>query len=181
MVAPAPVSLPPSSATPAAPPDASRHPVTARDFDDDDPAQGAPLLEALLADTARPSRLGLPAGAQPVFETAALVVLAAIALAIVGAHLGMPAGWVRVFDNVHWTIADLGATWLAWIGVRDARQKGQRAEHAARRWFALAFASYAIGQLLWDLQVFLAWQPFPAPSDPFFVMMAPCCAIERTS
>lgn len=178
MVAPASTSpLYSAVASPVSAAEPARHPVTARDFDDDDPAQGAPLLEALMADTGRPSRLGLPAGAGSVFEVAALVTLAAIALAIVGNRLDMPAPWVRLFDNVHWTIADLGATWLAWIGVRDARQKGLHAEYIARRWFALGFSSYAIGQLFWDLQIFLAWQPFPAPSDPFYMMMAPCCAL----
>ena len=178
MVAPAPTSpLASVVASTVSAAEYSRHPATARDFDDDDPAQGAPLLEALMADTSRPSRLGLPAGAGSVFEVAAVVTLAAIVLAIVGSRLGMPGTWVRLFDNVHWTIADLGAAWLAWIGVRDARQKGLRAEYAARRWFALAFSSYAIGQLFWDLQVFLSWQPFPAPSDPFYMMMAPFCAL----
>ena len=178
MVAPAPLSPTSSVAVPRVP-DAenSRHLATARDFDDDEHAQGAPLLEALLADTARPSRLGLPAGAAPVFEIAGLITLVAIALAIGGAPLGLSPGWVRLFDNTHWTVADFGAAWLTWIGVRDARQKGLQAEFAARRWFALGFTSYAIGQALWDLQIFLAWQPFPAPSDPFYMMMAPCCAM----
>ena len=164
-------------APPVAGVETSRHRATARDFDADDSAQGAPLLEALLADTARPSRLGLPAGAAAVFEATGLIALVAIALAIGGSHIGVSTSWVRLFDNTHWTVADLGAAWLSWIGVRDARQKGLRAEYVARRWFALGFTSYAIGQALWDLQIFLAWQPFPAPSDPFYVMMAPCCAI----
>ncbi len=179
MVAPASPSplLIDAIAPPVAGVETSRHRATARDFDADDSAQGAPLLEALLADTARPSRLGLPAGAAAVFEATGLIALVAIALAIGGSHIGVSTSWVRLFDNTHWTVADLGAAWLAWIGVRDARQKGLRAEYVARRWFALGFTSYAIGQALWDLQIFLAWQPFPAPSDPFYVMMAPCCAI----
>ena len=180
MVAPASTSTPLSIAVAhTSAPDAlpTRHLATARDFDDDDHAQGAPLLEALLADTARPSRLGLPAGAGAVFELAGLLTLVAIALAVGGAHVGVSTPWVRLFDNVHWTVADIAGAWLAWIGVDDARQKGLRAEYAARRWFALGFSSYAIGQLLWDLQIFLAWQPFPAPSDPFYMMMAPCCAM----
>ena len=151
--------------------------ATARDFDDDDDAQGAPLLEALLADTARPSRLGLPAGAAAVFQLSGAIVIATIALAISGAHLGVAPPWLRLFDNLYWTVADIGAAWLTWIGVRDARRKELIAELAARRWFALGFSSYAVGQVLWDLQIFLAWQPFPAPSDPFFMMMAPCCAL----
>ena len=179
MVAPASPSplLIDAIAPPVAGVETSRHRATARDFDADDSAQGAPLLEALLADTARPSRLGLPAGAAAVFEATGLIALVAIALAIGGSHIGVSTSWVRLFDNTHWTVADLGAAWLSWIGVRDARQKGLRAEYVARRWFALGFTSYAIGQALWDLQIFLAWQPFPAPSDPFYVMMAPCCAI----
>lgn len=166
----------PSSAAATISPKA-RLPITARDFDDADDAQGAPLLEALLADTARPSRLGLPAGAAAVFEVAGAIVLAAIALAISGTHLGVSPPWLRLFDNLHWTVADIGAAWLAWIGVRDARRNGQHAQAAARRWFALGFSSYALGQVLWDLQIFLDWQPFPAPSDPFFMLMAPCCAL----
>lgn len=157
--------------------DHPRHRATARDFDDDDSAQGAPLLEALLAHPARPSRLGLPAGAGSVFEVAGLMTLLAVALALGGSHFGVSPGWVRLFDNTHSTVADIGAAWLTWIGVRDACQKGLRAEYAARRWFALGFTSYAIGQALWDLQILLAWQPLPAPSDPFYMMMAPCCAI----
>jgi signal transduction histidine kinase len=174
MVATAPKSSP-SSITAAAADSRPRH--TARDFEDDDAAQGTPLLEALLADTARPSRLGLPPGAATVFEATGLATLLAIALAVAGAHFGVFPGWVRLFDNVHWSVADIGATWLAWIGVRDARERGLRAEAAARRWFALAFTSYAVGQALWDLQVFLEWQPFPAPSDVFYLLMAPCCTL----
>jgi len=112
-----------------------------------------------------------------VFEVAAAVVLAAIALAIGGLHLGMASGWVRVFDNVHWTAASIGATALAWMGVADARRRGLHAEVAARRWFAVGFTSYALGQLLWDVQVALAWRPFPAPSDLFYLLMSPCCAV----
>ena len=171
MVAPTPTSSVASDAFPA-----SRHAATARDFDDDDHAQGAPLLEALLAEPARPSRLGLPAGGAAVFEATGLVALAAIALAMAGARLGWPGPWLRLFDNVHWSVTAVGAAWLAWLGVREARQRGQHAEHAARRWFAAGLTSYAIGQALWDLQVFVAWQPFPAPSDPFYLLMAPCCA-----
>ncbi len=179
MVAPAPPSK--TSPAPTAPTvtDATppRPSARARDVVDDDAAPGAPLLEALLADTARPSRLGLPAGAAPVLEAAGFLTAVAIVLAIGTSLLGAAPGWARLFDNVHWSVADAGAAWLAWIGVRDARQKGLRAEAAARRWFALGFTSYAIGQALWNLQIVLAWQPFPAPSDPFYMLMAPCCAI----
>ena len=143
------------------------------------PRQGAPLLEALLADTARPSRLGLPAGAgagvrghrPPHARWPSRWPSAARSWAL-------SAGWVRLFDNVHWThrrrrrrLARAGSA----CATRARRACAPSA--AARRWFALGFTSYAIGQALWDLQIFLAWQPFPAPSDPFYMMMAPCCAL----
>ena len=147
----------------------------------DEEETGAPLLEALLAAPPQPSRLGLPSGAVPVARTAAVLLAIAVAGAIGGARLGAPTSWVRLFDNLHWTIADLAAAWLAWIGVRDAREKGLRAEFVARRWFALGFSSYAIGQMFWNLQVFLGWQPFPAPSDPFYMMLSPCCAVGMMS
>jgi signal transduction histidine kinase len=183
MVAPAPHStdLIDAAAASAPPGAAAHHFPTARDFADDGDDDGAPLLEALMAAPPRPSRLGLPDGAATVFQVAGLLALAAIAFAIGGARLGASAAWVRLFDNMHWTVADFGAAWLAWIGVRDARGKGLRAEFVARRWFGLGFSSYAIGQVLWNLQIFLAWQPFPAPSDPFFMMLAPACAIGMMS
>src|SRR4051794_11111670 len=99
MVASAPPSDIPSALDSSfAPAEFSRHAATARDFDDEDPGQGAPLLEALLAETARPSRLGLPVGAGSVFKTAGLLTLLAIVLAIAGARLGLEGAWVRLFD-----------------------------------------------------------------------------------
>lgn len=150
-------------------------------LDDGNHDEGAPLLEALMAAPPQPSRLGLPAGAGTVVEVAATLLAIAIVGAIGGHHVGLSPSWVRFFDNMHWSVTDVAASWLAWIGVRDARQRGLRGELVARRWFAFAFTSYAIGQMLWNLQVFLAWQPFPAPSDPFYMMMAPGCAIGMMS
>jgi len=163
---------------PLAPPLAASMPVpTARDFADSgvDEQGGAPLLEALIAPPPRRSRWGLVDGSHNLFWIAAALTLAAIAAAIACARLGEPA-WARALDNVHWSVADLAAAALAWLGVRDARRKGLRAEFAARRWFALGFSSYALGQMFWNVQVVLAWQPFPAPSDPFYLLFSPCIA-----
>jgi len=131
---------------------------TARDFTDTgfDEQGGAPLLEALLATPPRPSRLGLVDGSQTLFYGAVVLTLLAIAGAIAGAQLGAPTAWVRFLDNVHWTVADIAAAALAWMGVRDARRKGLRAELTARRWFAIAFSSYALGQMFWNVQAFFA-------------------------
>jgi signal transduction histidine kinase len=163
---------------PLAPPLAAPIPVpTARDFAESglDEHGGAPLLEALIAPPPRPSRLGLVEGSQRLFVVAAALTLAAIVGAIAAARLGAP-GWARVLDNVHWSVADLAAAAIAWLGVRDARRRGLRTELAARRWFALGFSSYALGQMFWNVQVMLAWQPFPAPSDPFYLLFSPCIA-----
>jgi signal transduction histidine kinase len=163
---------------PLAPPLAAPIPVpTARDFAEsglDEPG-GAPLLEALIAPPPRPSRLGLVEGSQRLLVVATVLTLAAIVAAIASARLGAP-GWARVLDNVHWSVADLAAAAIAWLGVRDARRKGLRTELVARRWFALGFSSYALGQMFWNVQVILAWQPFPAPSDPFYLLFSPCIA-----
>ena len=104
-----------------------------------------------------------------------------IAAAVGGSRLGLPLHWVRFFDNVHWTVADVAAAWLAWMGVNEARRRGLRREYVARRWFAFGFGAYALGQLLWNLQVFLGWQPFPAPSDAAYILLSPCCAIGMMS
>jgi len=164
----------PEPASPSSPPAAAaRAPRRARAIEE----RGAPLLEALIAAPSSPTRLGLPAGAAPVARTAAVLLVITIACAVGSARLGAPVGWSRLFDNLHWSIADVAAAWLAWLGVRDARVKGLDAEHAARRRFAFGFSAYAVGQMLWDLQAGLGWQPFPAPSDLFYLMLAPCCAL----
>ena len=167
----------PTTSPPARPGRALRRRRVAEPGHDD----GAPLLEALMAAPPRHSRLGVPAGALPVFQVAGVLTLLAIAAAIASARLGLPAGWARLFDNVHWSVADLGATWLCWLGVHEARHGGRHDELVARRWFAFGFSSYAIGQMLWNLQVALRWQPFPAPSDPFYMLLSPCCAIGMMS
>jgi PAS domain S-box-containing protein len=82
---------------------------------------------------------------------------------------GVFPAWNAYLDNAHWTIADLAAAWLAWIGVRLADPQ----EKAARAWFARALGCYFIGQVLWDIQVVTGWNPFPAPADLFYLLLGP--------
>jgi signal transduction histidine kinase/CheY-like chemotaxis protein len=81
--------------------------------------------------------------------------------------------WVRFFDNVHWTAAYATAATLATLGWRGATAEARR----ARGWFALGLLAYTLGQALWDVQVLTGWNPFPGPSDAFFVLLGPGLAL----
>jgi len=47
----------------------------------------------------------------------------------------------------------------------------------AKRWFAWALTGYAIGQVLWDIQVAVGWNPFPGPSDAFYLWLGPLTGV----
>jgi PAS domain S-box-containing protein len=104
-----------------------------------------------------------------VLGTGALLVLAGI----VGARIATTPGWVRFWDNWHWTWGYAAGAALAWIGSSVAAPR----DRATRRWFALGATSYTLGQILWDAQVYSGWNPFPGPSDLFFVLLGPCFGI----
>jgi PAS domain S-box-containing protein len=107
-------------------------------------------------------------------ERTALGAAVAIVLgAIVAAAVAREPAWQRVFDNVHWTTSFTAAAWLAWLGAKRARQE----EAAPRRMFAYALSAYAVGQLIWVVQVFADWNPFPGPADPFFLCLGPVIAV----
>ena len=79
----------------------------------------------------------------------------------------------RLFDNVHWTAAYATAAILAWLGLRKASGDNRK----PRAWFAWALGAYALGQLLWDVQVAIDWNPFPGPSDAFYLCLGPGCGL----
>jgi PAS domain S-box-containing protein len=97
------------------------------------------------------------------------------------AHLGTQPAMRVLFDNVQWTVTQFGAAWLAWLGYRS----NPDADRITRRWFLWGLLTYVIGQLLWDVQVYIGWTPFPAPSDLFYAACGPCiviglwCALRR--
>lgn len=74
-----------------------------------------------------------------------------------------------LLDNIHWTLSFSLAAWLAWRSVGVAEPDLV----PVRRMLALGLISLAIGQLIWDVQAYLNWTPFPAPSDLFFLPVAP--------
>jgi signal transduction histidine kinase/BarA-like signal transduction histidine kinase len=122
------------------------------------------LLRPARAISADPGRLALQ-----ILTCATLAVTAAF----VAARCSDNSGVVRLLDYVHWTIADVAAAALAWLGVRcsDGRVR------AARRWFAYGLTSSALGELVFDLQGAAPWTPIPNLSDPLFLAMGPCCVL----
>jgi len=99
-----------------------------------------------------------------------IVVLAAI---FTLQHLLTDRLWLVFLDNLHWTAGTAAAAALAWLGY--SRSGG--AERAARRWFFFGLTAYFVGQVLFDIQVYIGWNPFPAPSDLFYLMLGPGCLL----
>lgn len=99
--------------------------------------------------------------------------LVIVAVSVTLATTTRDASLARIFDNVYWTVAYLAAAALAWLGARFAPAPDAR----AKRWFALALTSYAVGQILWDIQVAIGWNPFPGPSDAFFIWLGPLTGV----
>ncbi|HWO09186.1 MAG TPA: PAS domain S-box protein, partial [Polyangiaceae bacterium] len=96
---------------------------------------------------------------------AVLLVSSTLVAAAIGvALLAETTATRRLFDNVHWTLSYGTAALLAWFGAARSRQEERR----ARRLFAWALTSYFVGQVLWDIQVAIALNPFPGPSDLFY-------------
>jgi signal transduction histidine kinase len=96
-----------------------------------------------------------------------------VAAAIAAAQLAEQVPTQRFFDNVHWTAAYVSAALLAWRGALRRSDD----DRITGLWFAWALTAYAIGQVLWDLQVATGWNPFPGPSDVFFVCLGLFCGL----
>ncbi|MEQ1831838.1 MAG: ATP-binding protein [Candidatus Eisenbacteria bacterium] len=140
--------------------------------DERDP-RGAPTPPHQPGRTSRDGHESPNAGAWPLAWRAVLVAVVLVAVAITGALLSTTPQQRRWFDNTHWTLSYTSAALLAWLGVRHAAS----ADRAARRWFARGLSAYAFGQVLWDVQVLVGWNPFPGPSDLFYLLLGPCCAV----
>lgn len=108
-----------------------------------------------------------------VFGVGALYILGSA----IGQHLTDSIAIIRVLDNARWTTDCLLASLLTFLGRREAAKKDRRARH----WFFLGWFIYAIGQISWDIQMAVGWNPFPAPSDLFYLSLAPCLTIGLLS
>jgi len=89
--------------------------------------------------------------------------------AFLGAHFSTVPARQVLFDNLQWTVADVGAVVLAGLGYCRASD----ADRDTRRWFVWGLSSTVVGQLLWDWQIYTGWTPVPAPSDLFY----PACGL----
>jgi hypothetical protein len=78
-------------------------------------------------------------------------------------------GAKEFLDNLHWSIAYTAAAALGWVGWRQARAD----DRAARFWFATGLSTYALGQWIWDVQVWVDWRVFPGPSDLLYLTLGP--------
>lgn len=86
-----------------------------------------------------------------------------------GIQLAPSESWKIFFDNFHWTLSYVGASFLAWLGFREA----EGIEKKIRCCFLIGLSSYAFGQLLWDAQVALDFNPFPSASDFYYLLLGP--------
>ncbi len=95
---------------------------------------------------------------------------AALGAGVVGVLTAQEPGWIRFFDNLHWTAGTLMGAVLSWFGVRAAPAESRR----GLRWIAIGLSAYAFGQLVWDLQSELGHQALASPADLFYLWLGPC-------
>ena len=109
----------------------------------------------------------------PFAERALTAVWLGAALLLFAASLWVQDVSARLFlDNASWTLAfGLSAFW-AWRG-RAQVPPAQRLLHTGL-WVGTVLV--LAGQLVWNLQVALDWNPFPAPADLFFLSVGPLWA-----
>jgi diguanylate cyclase (GGDEF)-like protein/PAS domain S-box-containing protein len=98
--------------------------------------------------------------------------VAGVLTGVVGILFAQDVDWTRFFENLHWTVSAVTAAILAWFGVRSTRADNVR----GLRWFALGLTAYAVGQIIWDVQVLTGYSGFPSPSDFFYLFLGPCVA-----
>ncbi len=127
---------------------------------------------------------GVMVAQKPISTISVILICASIgvALAVGAAAVAPDPAYAAWFDNVHWTLSTIAAAWVGWLGYHQLTMSGAAsveaaADRLARLWFARGLTAYALGQILWDFQTFIGWNPFPAPADLFYLLMGPCCAI----
>lgn len=96
--------------------------------------------------------------------------MAGLLAGVVGIRLAHEGDWIRFFDNLHWTAGTATAALLAWISLRKASPD----RVSVLRWIAVGLTGYAVGQIIWDVQIYLGYIGFPSPSDLFYLWLGPC-------
>jgi len=100
--------------------------------------------------------------------------LIGILIASLEINLIQDAGSISFFDNMHWTFGTFAAAVLSALGyIRNRSSSSSKTS----LWFFIGFSGYAIGQIIWDIQVFFAYSGFPSPSDLFYLWLGPSITI----
>jgi len=81
---------------------------------------------------------------------------------------------ISLFDNIHWTFGTVAAATLSAIGYK---RNSFSTSSKTSLWFFIGFTGYAIGQIIWDIQIVFSYRGFPAPSDLFYLWLGPCISI----
>ncbi|WP_140914182.1 hypothetical protein [Methylomonas koyamae] len=106
-----------------------------------------------------------PADLKPILTVSSLLLLAIAVLSLFAGE-----SWLALLDSAHWTVS-AGTAWvIAWQGTLH----GDAGQYWYRRWFCYGTGLYFVGQCCWNLQELFYWNPFPAPSDVFYLLMGPC-------
>jgi signal transduction histidine kinase/CheY-like chemotaxis protein len=113
---------------------------------------------------------GMSSKAGPI---AFVALIALLLIGIVGARAGGPAS-AAFFDNLHWTAGSAAGALLAWRGYVLAQGGPHR---VAAAWFLAGMVFQTLGQLVWDVETWLGWVPFPGPSDLFYLSLGPALAM----
>lgn len=101
-----------------------------------------------------------------------LIGLAGIAVGAAGINLASDVTSVKYFDNLHWSASTIAAAIFSWLCLRATPP-----EHVkARRWFMAGLTTFAMGQVIWDIQVAVGYSDFPGPADLFYLLLGPCIA-----
>lgn len=101
-----------------------------------------------------------------------LIGLLGIAAGAVGINQATDPSWVKFFDNLHWSAGTITAAVFAWLCLRATVPEQVKA-HA---WFVIGLTGFAIGQVIWNIQVALGYADFPGPADLFYLLLGPCIA-----
>jgi PAS domain S-box-containing protein len=95
------------------------------------------------------------------------------AIGILAAMVSTTPAIARFWDNAHWTISFGTAALVAGLSWRRAEGR----DRVPRAWFTFALAAYTIGQIVFEAQIYIGWNPFPGPSDAFFLLLGTLFAV----
>ncbi|MFN3376545.1 MAG: putative bifunctional diguanylate cyclase/phosphodiesterase [Burkholderiaceae bacterium] len=103
-----------------------------------------------------------------------MAAMSASVLAWAGSLVASPQPLQVFLDNLGWSIAMLWSAWACWT----ARNAATGTSQAVLQGVFQGAALLALGQMVWNLQVAVGWNPFPAPADALFLLAGPVWALS---